>query len=256
MISGIAKLYIQLHSNIYSKGFSFGGNRLGFSLKQNINWVEVPIQRDSASDSGSVSNQANSFTVEAKTIGLNLGLLNYNGKRVVCRYITNNNQERIIGVDQATTVSISYSSGEKLGDEQGMILKFAAQSKMIPELLMPFTPVYPENPEPENPVYENLVAPAISLVSVTKTNNTYIRFVFDVLASKGSGNYQYKNKISFNGTNWSLIDSLVDPIQWNTIGTLLVSSQLGDLYVKTQVYDIITQETVLSNILNCSSIYP
>lgn len=135
MISGIAKLYIQLHSNIYSKGFSFGGNRLGFSLKQNINWVEVPIQRDSASDSGSVSNQANSFTVEAKTVNLNLGLLNYNGKRVVCRYITNNNQERIIGVDQAANISVSYSSGEKLGDEQGMIIKIFTHSKMMPEAI-------------------------------------------------------------------------------------------------------------------------
>lgn len=134
MISGIVKLYIQLRSNVYSPGFSCNGKRLGFSLKQNIHWIEIPIQRDSTSDAGSVSNLSNSFNIEAKTVGLNLDLLKYNGKRVVCCYITNNNQKRIIGVDQPANISISYSSGEKLGDNQGMIIKIFTETKMLPEI--------------------------------------------------------------------------------------------------------------------------
>lgn len=137
MISGIAKLYIQLHSNIYTKGFSCNGNRLGFSLKQNINWAEVPIQRDSSSDSGNVLNQATSLTVEAKTIGLIIELFKYNGKRVVCRYVSNNNDARIVGIDQPLTVAIGFNSGISLGDDYGITFKLIATCRCIPEVILP-----------------------------------------------------------------------------------------------------------------------
>lgn len=144
MIGGIAKISIQLYSNINSKGYTFNGKRLGFSLKEGISWFDIPFQRDSASESGSVSNLANNLEAEFKTIGINTNLLYFNGKRIVCKYVTSNNEERIIGAEQPITISISYSTGEKLGDEQGMMIKLSAKTRHIPELNV--TPTIPPEP--------------------------------------------------------------------------------------------------------------
>ena len=42
-----------------------------FSLKEGIGWFDIPFQRGSASESGSVSNLANNLEAEFKTIGIN-----------------------------------------------------------------------------------------------------------------------------------------------------------------------------------------
>lgn len=135
MIGGIAKIFIQLHSNINTKGFSCNGKRLGFALNDGVSWIEIPIQRDSASDSGDVFDNLNNFTIKFATVGISTTLLIYNGKRVVCRYFTKNNEERIIGVDQPAIIKIGYDSGVSLGDDVGMVVSISASTKMVVELI-------------------------------------------------------------------------------------------------------------------------
>ena len=95
MLGGIAKLFIAKSSDVYTRGFSCKGSRFGFSLKDGVEWNEVDIMRDTAIDSGKLD-IGNEFEVSANVFSINSNLDGFIGKKVVVKYITPNNEIRII----------------------------------------------------------------------------------------------------------------------------------------------------------------
>lgn len=146
MLGGIAKIYIAKSSDIKTTGFSVNGTRKGFALKDGVDWTEITAMRDTLSDSGKVSDY-NEFELQASTFGLYQLLNKFLGKRIVCKYITPEGEQRIIGVDQTAFITKSFDSGTKPGDSLGDLIKIVGTSKLTTEVLpiIVIPPVEPKN---------------------------------------------------------------------------------------------------------------
>jgi len=147
MLSGVIKLYIALASDIYEKGFSVGGKRIGFALKQNVNWYELNLLRSSSGVSCDTKNFANSSVGIFYILGCDKELLKFHGKRIVCKYLTTEGISMVMGIDQPLTITTEYNAGSKI--EDGIITKINLKSISLffPEEYVPYLPDYPVNRE-------------------------------------------------------------------------------------------------------------
>jgi len=129
MLGGVVKLYIALASDIYEKGFSVGGKRIGFALKQNVNWYEVKLLRNSSEVSCDAKNFSNEFNGIFYTLGRDKELLKFYGKKIVCKYLNTGGIQMIMGIEQPLTIITEYNTGSKADD--GVTTKISLKSNSL-----------------------------------------------------------------------------------------------------------------------------
>lgn len=154
MLGNIIRLWLIAPDKVASFGHNCTGTRVGFQLKYGAEWVEVPLLRDTAGTSGSISDvSASDFKFTAVSMLVSMKML---GNRYVCKYMTNTGATYIVGNGRAFVINGDYATGKQPGDVSGITLSLQGASHFPDQWLVEITAEKPVDP-PEPPTIDPLI---------------------------------------------------------------------------------------------------
>lgn len=154
MLGNIIRLWIITPDKVASFGHNSVGTRVGFQLKWGAEWTEIPLIRDTSSESGSISDVSNSdFKFTAVSMLISMKML---GQRYVCKYMTNTGATYIVGNGRAFVLNGCYTTGKQPGDVAGITLSLQGDSHYPDQWLVEIPAEKPVDP-PEPPIIDPLI---------------------------------------------------------------------------------------------------